>query len=100
MLLVNANFATMAGDARHGLIENGALAISEGRIAWIGPLDALPEAQRGRWVESAGELAAEAHRLVDAGDVILVKGSKGSYVSEVVTALRRLAQAVAEKEDV
>ncbi|KRS14641.1 UDP-N-acetylmuramoyl-tripeptide--D-alanyl-D-alanine ligase [Roseovarius atlanticus] len=62
--------------------------------------DALPEAQRGRWVESAGELAAEAHRLVDAGDVILVKGSKGSYVSEVVTALRRLAQAVAEKEDV
>lgn len=62
--------------------------------------DALPGAQRGRWVETAGELAAEAHRLVDAGDVILVKGSKGSYVSEVVTALRRLAQAVAEKEDV
>ncbi|MBY5989264.1 UDP-N-acetylmuramoyl-tripeptide--D-alanyl-D-alanine ligase [Roseovarius atlanticus] len=62
--------------------------------------DALPGAQRGRWVESAGELAAEVHRLVDAGDVILVKGSKGSYVSEVVTALRRLAQAVAEKEDV
>ena len=62
--------------------------------------DALPEAQRGRWTETAGELAAEAHRLVDAGDVILVKGSKGSRVSEVVTALRRLAQAVAEKEDV
>lgn len=62
--------------------------------------DALPGAQRGRWVETAGELAAEAHRLVDAGDVILVKGSKGSYVSEVVTALRRLAQAAAEKEDV
>jgi UDP-N-acetylmuramoyl-tripeptide--D-alanyl-D-alanine ligase len=60
----------------------------------------LPEAQRGRWTETAAELAAEVHRLVDAGDVILVKGSKGSRVSEVVTALRRLAQAVAEKEDV
>ncbi|MDD9724284.1 UDP-N-acetylmuramoyl-tripeptide--D-alanyl-D-alanine ligase [Roseovarius sp. SK2] len=62
--------------------------------------EALPEAQRGRWTETAAELAAEVHRLVDAGDVILVKGSKGSRVSEVVTALRRLAQAVAEKEDV
>ncbi|MFN3209255.1 MAG: UDP-N-acetylmuramoyl-tripeptide--D-alanyl-D-alanine ligase [Roseovarius sp.] len=62
--------------------------------------EALPEAQRGRWVETAAELAGEAHRLVDAGDVILVKGSKGSRVSEVVTALRRLAKTVAEKEDV
>ncbi len=62
--------------------------------------EALPDAQRGRWVETAAELAAEAHRLVDAGDVILVKGSKGSRVSEVVTALRRLAQPSTEKEDV
>ena len=38
------------------------------------------------------DAAAMAHRLVDPGDVILVKGSKGSQVSRVVDALRNLAQ--------
>ena len=35
------------------------------------------------------ELAEQAHRIIDAGDVVLVKGSKGSFVSQVVTALRK-----------
>ena len=51
---------------------------------------ALPEVQRGIWTETAEELAGCAHTLVDAGDVILVKGSKGSRVSLVVDALRKL----------
>lgn len=51
--------------------------------------DALPEPKRGRHVDSAQELAEQAHRIIDAGDVVLVKGSKGSFVSQVVTALRR-----------
>ena len=55
--------------------------------------EALPEGKRGRWVETAEELAAEAHRLIDAGDVVLVKGSKGSKVSLVVDALKKLANA-------
>ena len=38
------------------------------------------------------EMAARAHHLADAGDVVLVKGSKGSKVSLVVDALRRLGQ--------
>ena len=42
------------------------------------------------WVEDAKTLAAEAHRLIDAGDVVLVKGSKGSRVSLVVDAIRKL----------
>lgn len=54
----------------------------------------LPRAQRGRWHETAETLAAQAHHLVDAGDVVLVKGSKGSRVSLVVDALRKLGQAV------
>ena len=37
-----------------------------------------------------GELAGKAHSLIDAGDVILVKGSKGSKVSLIVDALRKL----------
>ncbi len=53
---------------------------------------ALPVAQRGKWVATAPELADEALRLLDAGDVVLVKGSKGSRVSLVVEALRRAGQ--------
>jgi UDP-N-acetylmuramoyl-tripeptide--D-alanyl-D-alanine ligase len=52
--------------------------------------EALPEAKRGRFARSAGKLADRAARLVDAGDVILVKGSKASRVSLVVDALRKL----------
>ncbi|MGR3546216.1 MAG: UDP-N-acetylmuramoylalanyl-D-glutamyl-2,6-diaminopimelate--D-alanyl-D-alanine ligase [Roseovarius sp.] len=58
--------------------------------------DVLPEARRGRWVASAEELAAQAHRLIDAGDVVLVKGSKGSRVSLVVDALRRVGRVTEE----
>ncbi len=52
--------------------------------------EALPEGQRGIWAATAAELAAQASRLVDAGDVVLVKGSKGSQISLVVDAIRKL----------
>ena len=55
----------------------------------------LPARQRGRWVATADELAGQARQLVDAGDIVLVKGSKGIKVSLVVDALRKLGQAVA-----
>ncbi len=63
-------------------------------IHCVGPLmrhfwQALPERRRGTWVETAEELADRVHRVIDAGDVVLVKGSKGSRVSLVVDALRR-----------
>ena len=51
---------------------------------------ALPEGQRGEWVETAQAMAKRAHNLVDAGDVVLVKGSLGSKVSVVVDAIRKL----------
>jgi UDP-N-acetylmuramoyl-tripeptide--D-alanyl-D-alanine ligase len=55
----------------------------------------LPPRQRGLWVPAAADLAAQARQLVDAGDIVLVKGSKGIKVSLVVDALRKLGQAVA-----
>jgi UDP-N-acetylmuramoyl-tripeptide--D-alanyl-D-alanine ligase len=58
---------------------------------------ALPRGQRGDWVETAAELAPRARALIDAGDIVLVKGSKGSKVSLVVDGLRKLGQAVAPK---
>jgi UDP-N-acetylmuramoyl-tripeptide--D-alanyl-D-alanine ligase len=52
----------------------------------------LPRRQRGEWAETAPELAARTRSLVDAGDILLVKGSKGSKVSLVVDALRKMGQ--------
>lgn len=61
--------------------------------------EALPRGQRGEWVETAGELAVRARSIIDAGDIVLVKGSKGSKVSLVVDGLRKLGQAVAPKNE-
>jgi UDP-N-acetylmuramoyl-tripeptide--D-alanyl-D-alanine ligase len=52
----------------------------------------LPKRQRGQWHEAAPALAANARSLIDAGDIVLVKGSKGIKVSLVVDALRKLGQ--------
>jgi UDP-N-acetylmuramoyl-tripeptide--D-alanyl-D-alanine ligase len=54
--------------------------------------DALPPHQRGEWVAQAQDIVPRARALIDAGDVVLVKGSKGSKVSLVVDALRKLAK--------
>jgi imidazolonepropionase len=43
-LLLNASLATFAGDEPYGLIGHGAIALHNGRIAWVGRQDALPDA--------------------------------------------------------
>jgi len=70
----------------------------------VGPLmralwEALPETQRGQCVARAEDLADRAHRLIDAGDVVLVKGSKASRVSLVVDALRTAGRAPRPEEE-
>ncbi|MBZ0127867.1 MAG: UDP-N-acetylmuramoyl-tripeptide--D-alanyl-D-alanine ligase [Rhodobacteraceae bacterium] len=55
---------------------------------------ALPGEKQGEWHESAEKLAARAHRLLDAGDVVMVKGSKGSRASLIVETIRRLNKPV------
>jgi UDP-N-acetylmuramoyl-tripeptide--D-alanyl-D-alanine ligase len=60
--------------------------------------EALPEGKRGHWEETAQDLIPDINRLVDSGDVVLVKGSKGSKVSLVVDALRKLGQRRAKSE--
>lgn len=51
---------------------------------------ALPQARRGKQVAKVEDLLPRARYLVHPGDVILVKGSKGSQVSRLVQALRAL----------
>ena len=54
--LVNARIATMRpGGDPYGLIEGGAIAINEGRIAWVGPQQDLPEHYREGPVENLAE---------------------------------------------
>ena len=65
------------------------------RVHCVGPRmkalwQALSGDQQGKWVETAPELASCVASLVDAGDIILVKGSKGSKVSLTVDAIRKL----------
>ena len=79
-----------------GLADHPAMAAVD-RVDCVGPrmhalYSALPEEKRGHWVAEAEELASQAHTLVDAGDVVLVKGSKGSRVSLVVEALKNLGR--------
>jgi len=54
---------------------------------------ALPPEKRGEWHRSAEKLAKRAHHLLDAGDVVMVKGSKGSRASLVVDAIKKLGRA-------
>lgn len=56
---------------------------------------ALPAERQGEWHETAASLAAEVHRLIDAGDVVMVKGSKGSKAALVVDAILKLSKASA-----
>ena len=60
--------------------------------------DALPEARRGFYAETATDLAERVAELVAIGDIVLVKGSKGSRISTVVDALRRTRQSSAPGE--
>jgi len=81
--------------ARHPALEHVAL------VHCVGPrMEALwrelPAHRRGKQVAQADELGARAHQLVRDGDVVLVKGSKGSLVSRVVDALRNLGHPAPE----
>ena len=73
LLIRNANLATMSGDS-YGTLENAALAIADGKIAWMGlerELPAQPAASEevsaeGRWV-TPGLIDCHTH-LVYAGN--------------------------------
>ena len=52
--------------------------------------DALAEGKRGTWCETSQELAAQISNIIDAGDVVLVKGSLGSKMALIVDAIRKL----------
>jgi len=56
--------------------------------------DALPSGIRGEWLADSAKLADRARRLLDAGDVAMVKGSNGAKMSLVVDAILKLGEAL------
>ena len=69
LLFVNARLATMAGG--YGIVEDGAVAVRDGRIAWVGPRSAAPAASRehdcgGLWL-TPGLVDCHTH-IVHAGN--------------------------------
>ncbi len=71
------------------------LATSLGRIDLVfacGPLmqtlfEALPEANQGAWAADAASLASVVAAALRDGDIVMVKGSKGSRMADIVSAL-------------
>jgi len=66
----------------------------------------LPDAKRGHWFETSAEMASTVGRDLDAGDVVLAKGSLSMGLARVVDAVRKLghtakkdAMTAREKDD-
>lgn len=75
-LLTQATLATMTGgDPPYGLVEDGALVIRDGRIAWSGPESALPDDYRGADAESlSGRVVTPA--LIDCHTHLVYGGNR------------------------
>jgi UDP-N-acetylmuramoyl-tripeptide--D-alanyl-D-alanine ligase len=55
--------------------------------------DALPRARRGDWFPDAKAAAARLRRYLDAGDVVMVKGSLSMKMAAVVEAVKAMGVA-------
>ncbi|HET6969919.1 MAG TPA: cyanophycin synthetase, partial [Phenylobacterium sp.] len=55
--------------------------------------DALPSTRRGGYAETAAALAPQLVQAVEAGDVVMVKGSNGSKAGQIAQALAALGPA-------
>lgn len=77
-LWTHARIATLAGDARvpYGWIEDGALAVEDGRIAWVGARADLPAALRAGAVEHDAGGALITPGLIDCHTHLVYGGSR------------------------
>ena len=81
--------------AMHAAVAKDPALAAFAQVHTVGPRmrclhDALPAERRGRHFDDPDAAAAAAGELVQQGDTVLVKGSKGSLVSRTVAAIRAL----------
>ena len=53
---------------------------------------ALPADKRGLWAETSAELAQQVPELLQAGDIVLAKGSLSMQLARIVDAIRKMGQ--------
>jgi imidazolonepropionase len=83
-LWVNARLATMAtGGAPYGAIEDGAVAVSEGRIAWVGRRAALPRDVAAETVDLDGAWLTPG--LIDCHTHLVFGGDRAAELEERLT---------------
>jgi imidazolonepropionase len=98
-IFTNARLATMAGEAPYGALENGAIAVRDGRIAWVGSASDAPPCDdvtdlEGRWVTPAlvdchthivfaGDRSGEFERRLSGESYESIAKSGGGIVSTV-----------------
>ena len=58
--------------------------------------DLLPEHQRGDWFETSTEMCDGLRHRLDAGDVVLAKGSLSMKLGLIVDAIRKMGHPVTE----
>ena len=76
-LILHARMATLAGDDGYGLVEDGAIAWREGRIAWLGSTAELPrafDALRATALDAHGALLTPG--LIDAHTHLVFAGER------------------------
>lgn len=74
------------------------------RVHCIGPFmrhlyDALPEHKRGRWTETSAQMVPHIKRVLDAGDVVMAKGSLSMQLAQIVDAIRKMGQGAEHDTD-
>ena len=77
-LWIDAHLATLAGSS-YGIIEDGARAVDDGRIAWVGPAAALPDDAATR----ARSLQQLAHAWLTCGKTIVTGGAERDRYVEI-----------------
>ena len=82
LLLLNATVATMADDTPFGLLREGAIGITGGRIAWVGPASQAPTVASGSVRDLGGKVVTPG--LVDPHTHI-VYGEEGLVDFEVLS---------------
>jgi imidazolonepropionase len=77
LLLTEASVATMtAGGSPYGIIENAAVAITDGRISWVGGMASLPQNSARKTVSLAGRWLTPA--LIDCHTHLVFAGNRAA----------------------
>jgi UDP-N-acetylmuramoyl-tripeptide--D-alanyl-D-alanine ligase len=93
------------GRALHRALREPVLANAVDLVFCCGPLmhtlwQALPASRRGGYAEDSAALEAQVLPAIRAGDAVMVKGSLGSRMAQIVRALQRAYPLHAAREDV